>query len=206
MRRLLAVALFAASLASGQSERGNITGVVTDASGAPLPGAPVTLTNSGTNTSAHVVTTGAGEYNVPNLTPGVYRVEVTAPGFKTFVVDKLTLTAGATLRADAQLQVGQLNESVEVNAQAIQMQTEDAKISTAVQNKLVDELPLVVGGAMRSPFDLVTTVPEAKGSGNASLAGRRPGRRVGAPRFDGVSVNTNRSAQYDRDLLPDAFG
>jgi hypothetical protein len=150
----------------------NITGLVTDASGAPVGSAPVNVTNNDTNTATHVVTTSTGEYNVPNLTPGTYRVEVTAPGFKTFLVDRLTLTAGATVRTDAQLRVGQLSESVEVTAQAIQTQTEDAKISSAVQNKLVDELPLVVGGALRSPFDLVTTVLEAKGSGNAlSLGG-----------------------------------
>jgi hypothetical protein len=56
-----------------------------------------------------------------------------APGFKTFLVDRLTLTAGVTVRTDAQLQVGQLSESVEVTAQAIQMQTEDAKVPSAVQ-------------------------------------------------------------------------
>lgn len=130
MRRLLFTAFFSGLLAFGQSERGNITGVVTDTSGAPLPGAPVTVANIDTNTAAHVSTTSTGEYNVPNLAPGVYRVEVAAPGFKTFVVDRITMTAGATLRADAQLQVGQLNESVEVTAQAIQMQTDDAKSRT----------------------------------------------------------------------------
>lgn len=193
MIRLLFATLFSVLLVFGQSERGNITGVVTDASGAPLPGAPVTVTNSETNTAAHVATTSTGEYNVPNLSPGVYRVEVTAPGFKTFVVDRLTLTAGATLRADAQLQIGQLNESVQVTAQAIQMQTDDAKISNAVQNKLVDELPLVVGGALRSPFDLVTTVPESKGSGNTLSLGGGQAASWGAT-LDGLSVNTNRSA------------
>jgi hypothetical protein len=193
VKYLLFATLFSASLVFGQSERGNITGVVTDASGAPLPGAPVTVANTDTNTAAHVSTTSTGEYNVPNLPPGVYRVEVTAPGFKTFVVDRITMTAGATLRADAQLQVGQLNESVEVTAQAIQMQTDDAKISNAVQNKLVDELPLVVGGALRSPFDLVTTVPESKGSGNTLSLGGGQAASWGAT-LDGLSVNTNRSA------------
>lgn len=116
MKRLLAAALLSALALFAQSERGNIT-------------------NNGTNTATHVVTTSTGEYNVPSLTPGTYRVEVTAPGFKTFLVDRLTLTAGDTVRTDAQLQVGQLSESVEVTAQAIQMQTEDAKISSAVQER-----------------------------------------------------------------------
>ncbi len=70
------------------------------------------------------------------------------------------------------------------------MQTEDAKITTAVSNKLVDQLPLVVGGAMRSPFDLVSTVPEAKNGTNLALGGGQGG--AFAATFDGVSVNTNR--------------
>ena len=172
MKRYVCVLLFAASAAFGQSERGNITGVVTDATGAAVANAPVNIVNKATNTAEHVTTTGTGEYNAPNLSPGVYRVEVSAPGFRSFAADNVTLTAGATVRTDAQLQVGQVSEVLEVQAQAAQMQTEDAKLSNAVQNKLVDELPLVVGGALRSPFDLVSTVPEAKGSGNTlSLGG-----------------------------------
>ena len=193
MQRGFCIFFVLAGVAFAQSERGNITGSVTDSSGAPVPAAPVTITNRATNAQEHVVTTGSGSYNAPNLVPGIYRVEVAVSGFRSFVLDNVTVTAGATVRADAQLQVGQLTESVQVTAQAIQMQTEDARVSNAVQNKLVDELPLVVGGALRSPFDLVTTVPEAKGSGNqVSLGGGQAGG-WGAT-LDGLSVNTNRSA------------
>jgi len=91
------------------------------------------------------------------------------------VVSGITLTAAKTVRVDAKLDLGQLTESVQVTAQAVQMQTEDAKVSTAVENRMVDQLPLVVGGALRSAFDLVSITPEAKGSGNAvSLGGARP--------------------------------
>src|ERR1019366_2614252 len=141
--RLLVVLCLAAGLYA-QSERGNINGVVTDSSGAAIPNQPVIITNPATNTSEHVTTTSSGEYNAANLTPGSYRLEVDATGFKRFVADKVTLTAGQTLRIDAQLQIGQLTDTVEVNAQALQLQTENAKISTAVQNKMVDNLPLVV--------------------------------------------------------------
>ena len=88
------------------------------------------------------------------------------------------------------LQVGGVTQTVEVAAQNAQVQTEDAKISTSVSNKLVDELPLVVGGAMRSPFDLVSTVPEAKNGTNLALGGGQGG--AFAATFDGISVNTNR--------------
>ena len=193
MNRYVCVVLVAASLLLGQSERGNITGVVTDASGSAIANVPVTIVNTATNSTERVTTTNTGEYNAPNLTPGTYRVEVSAPGFRGAVQNNIVLTAGATVRSDAQLQIGKLTEVIEVQAQAAQMQTEDAKISSAVQNKLVDELPLVVGGALRSPFDLVSTVAEAKGSGTTlSLGG---GQAAGwSATLDGLSVNTNRSA------------
>ena len=192
MKRQACVFFVVLVSAFAQSERGNITGVVTDSTGAPIASAPVSITNQATNTVERVTTTTTGEYNAPNLAPGTYRIEVAAQGFRTFVERNLVLTAGATARADAQLQVGQLSESVQVQATAIQMQTEDAKISTAVQNKLVDELPLVVGGALRSPFDLVSTVAEAKGSGNALSLGGGQAASWSAT-LDGLSVNTNRS-------------
>lgn len=178
MKRLLAVALLSALALFAQSERGNITGLVTDATGAPVGSARVNVTKNDTNTATHVVTTSTGEYNVPNLTPGTYRVEVTAPGFKTFLVDRLTLTAGATVRTDAQLQVGQLSESVEVTAQAIQMQTEDAKISSAVQNRLVDELLLVVGGAPAESIRSSNDCPRSKRQRQRSFARRRTSREL----------------------------
>ncbi len=184
------VLLAAASLCFAQSERGNITGVVTDASNAAVPNAPVKVLNMGTNGATRVVASSLGEYSAANLGPGTYRVEVSVAGFQTAAVDNITLTAGATIRVDVRLQVGGVSQTVEVQSQNAQVQTEDAKISTSVPNKLVDELPLVVGGAMRSPFDLVSTVPEAKNGTNLALGGGQGG--AFAATFDGVSVNTNR--------------
>jgi Carboxypeptidase regulatory-like domain len=115
--RLTIVSLVVISFAFGQSERGNITGVITDVSGAPMASVPVTVINKATNTATHASSTGTGEYNVPNLSPGVYQVNVSMPGFRSFTEDNITLTAGATVRSDAQLQVGNVNELVEVKAQ-----------------------------------------------------------------------------------------
>lgn len=189
----LAVVFCLAFALYGQSERGNISGIVTDSSGAAIPDQPVVITNAATNTAERVTTTGSGEYNAANLAPGDYRIEVDAPGFKRFVAGKITLTAGQTARIDVQLQIGQLTDVVEVTAQALQMQTENAKISTAVQNQLVDELPLVVGGSLRSPFDLVNITAESKGSGNSVSLGGGQAASWGAT-LDGLAVNTNRSA------------
>ena len=190
IRVSLLVCFSAAALCFAQSERGNITGVVTDASNAAVPNAPVKIVNMGTNAAISVVASSSGEYSAANLGPGTYRLEVSTPGFQSAIVDNVTLTAGATARVDVRLQVGGVTQTVEVAAQNAQVQTEDAKISTSVSNKLVDELPLVVGGAMRSPFDLVSTVPEAKNGTNLALGGGQGG--AFAATFDGISVNTNR--------------
>ncbi len=185
--------LVLAAIAWGQTERGNIAGSVYDPSGAAIAGATVAITHRATNTSTTVATTTSGEYNAPNLVPGYYRVEVSAPGFKRFLQDNVTVAAATSVRLDAQLQVGQLTETVEVRADLVQTQTENAKISTAVQNRLVDELPLVVGGALRSPFDLVSITPESRGEGSRLSLGGGQARAWDAT-LDGVSVATNRSA------------
>jgi outer membrane receptor protein involved in Fe transport len=176
-----------------QSERANLTGSVTDPSGAPIASATVIVIHLDTNTTAAVKTTPGGDYNVSNLSPGRYRVEMSAGGFKRFVREDVTLTAAGTVRLDAQLSLGQLTETVQVTAAVAQVQTENAKISTVVQNRMVDELPLVVGGALRSPFNLVTVTPEARGDGGTLSLGGGQAAAWNAT-LDGISVTTNRAA------------
>lgn len=192
-KRFVCAAWLAAALVYAQSERGSITGIITDASGANIANAPVKVINQATNATERIFTSSAGEYNAANLAPGVYRIEVSTPGFRAFIEDGVTVTAGSTVRIDARLQVGQISESVEVNAQAAELQTENAKISTAVENKMVDDLPLVVGGAMRSPFDLVSVASDSKGSGTTLSIGGGQAASWSAT-LDGIPVNTNRSA------------
>ena len=193
MKHAAILALACALALWGQTERGNITGAVTDSSGAIVPGASVTITNIATNQSVTVTSTNTGEFNGPNLQPGTYRLEFQATGFKKTVRENVVLTAASTVRVDGRLELGQVSETVEVRSEVAQIQTENSKITTAVQNKLVDELPLVVGGAMRSPFDLVTITPEARGSGGQLALGGGQTRAWEAT-LDGVSVGTNRSA------------
>ena len=189
--RLLTL-LALACIVYGQSERGNISGIVTDPAGAAIGSAKLTIVHRDTNTASNVATTEGGEYNVPNLTPGTYRIEITAPGFKRVVQENVIVAAASTLRLDVQMQLGQVSETVEVTASAVQLQTDNAKVSTHVQNKLVDELPLVVGGTMRSPFNLVAVAAEAKGDGQRLALG---GGQVAAwdATLDGHTVGTNRS-------------
>ena len=119
---LLAAPLFA------QTERGNITGQVKDPSGAAIGGAEVTATYVTTNVQARTVTTGAGEYNLP-AAPGLYHVVISAAGFKRYVRDNVTVPAATTVRLDSTLELGSVNESVEVTADVTLLQSETVNLS-----------------------------------------------------------------------------
>ncbi len=179
--------------AFAQSERGTITGLVMDSSKAAVPGVSVAVINTGTNAATNVVSSDSGNYSATNLPPGTYRIEATLQGFQTSKVEGITLNAGTAARVDVTLSLGSVSESVLVVAENAVVSTEDAKVATTVSNRLIDELPLVVGGAMRSPFDLLSTVPEARGSGSSTSLGGGQGGAFGAT-LDGISVNTNRQA------------
>ena len=178
-------------VAFAQTERGTITGVVVDSSKGAVPGVSIAVINTGTNNATNVVSSDSGSYSATNLPPGTYRIEATLQGFQTSKVEGITLNAGTTARVDVTLNLGSISESVLVVAENAAVSTEDAKVATTVSNRLIDELPLVVGGAMRSPFDLLSTVPEARGSGSTTSLGGGQGGSFGAT-LDGISVNTNR--------------
>jgi hypothetical protein len=183
--------------AFAQTERGAITGVVKDTSGAVVPGVSIRVVHAATNVATNLVTSDSGTYSAVNLSPGTYRVEASLGGFQPAHVTGITVPAGTTVRTDVTLNLGSVTETLNVVADAAPLQTEDARIATSVSNKLIDELPLVVGGSMRSPYDLVSTVPEART--NASLGGGQ-GRAYGAT-LDGISVNTNRNLDVSETAL-----
>ncbi len=189
--RLLLAVLFALS-AIAQTDRGIITGSITDSSGAAVPEAKVTATNAATGIAFATITTGSGDYTIPTLPVGVYQVRIERQGFKSAVRADVTITAGSTATVNAQLEVGAVTESVQVAASLDLVQTSTAKVSTAVSNKMVDELPLVVGGAMRGVFDLALITPEANQPNDEAFnVGGGQGGAYGAT-LDGVSVLTGR--------------
>ncbi|MGA7240834.1 MAG: carboxypeptidase-like regulatory domain-containing protein, partial [Bryobacteraceae bacterium] len=180
--------------AFAQSERGTITGAVRDSTGALVPAAKVTVTNSATNVAINAATNDQGEFTVPSLQPGTYTVRVEKQGFRPTEEKGLAVDAGSNVRADVKLEVGASTQTVEVQATAVQLQAEDAKNSVTLQNKLVDDLPLVVNGTVRTPFDLASLTPDAKnlGGDNGFSVG---GGQVAAygTSLDGVSTNTSRA-------------
>lgn len=141
----LALTLFGA-IAHGQLNRGSITGIVTDPSGAAIPGANVRATHSETGVSTTTTSTASGNYAIQGLQVGQYRFEVESPGFKRYSSPNVTVTGGANIRIDAALALGNVSESIEVTTEPAPLQTEEAQVASSVTNKLVDNLPLVVAG------------------------------------------------------------
>ena len=189
----LCLALCALSLFA-QSERGTITGAVRDSSGAVIPGAKISLKNAATNVNIGAVTNEQGEYTIPSLSPGTYSLRAEKEGFRPSLTNAINLDAAQTVRTDVTLEVGTSSQAIEVTASAVQLQTEDAKNSVTLQNKLVEDLPLVVGGTIRTPFDLAALIPDAKnlGGDNGFSLGGGQAASYGTS-LDGVSTNTSRA-------------
>src|SRR5204863_1237556 len=121
--------------------QGEITGEVSDASGAVIPDAKVVVTNQGTNVSRQVVTNSAGVYSFPSLLPGIYQVRVEKVGFQSLVRSGIELQVQAVARIDFKMDVGQVAEALNVSAQAALLTTENATTGTVIENKRIEDLP-----------------------------------------------------------------
>jgi len=162
--------------AQGQGEvpTGRIVGTVTDPTGAVISTATVTATNVGTSIANTVQADTAGNYTIPLLQVGTYSVAVQTPGFARFVATSVGLSAGATVRVDAKMQVGQTAETVDVSDTAPLLQTDTATMSTTLVPAQVENLPL--NG--RNFIELVRTAPGVNEGGMTSLgSGTRPDDR-----------------------------
>ncbi len=195
--RLAPTLALASTLCLAQQDRGLITGTIKDPSGASIAGAQIVATKTDTNTRFETVTTATGDYTLPSLPIGNYTVRVESKGFKAAVTTNIVVNASSSVRVDSTLEVGAQTQTVEVSSQGAQIQLESAKTQTAVENKLVDSLPLVVSGNMRSPFDLALLAPEAKapnnGDNNFAIGGGQAASY--GMTLDGVTATTGRALQ-----------
>jgi hypothetical protein len=121
---------------------GELTGRISDPSGAAVAGAVLTLSNTNTNAVRNTNSTGSGDYTFPSLAPGFYKLKAEHPGFKSSTSSDIEVQVQQTVRLDISLQVGQVNESIEVSAVADLLQAENASIGTVIENKGINELPL----------------------------------------------------------------
>jgi hypothetical protein len=122
---------------------GTVAGAVTDASGAVVPGASVTLTDTATNTPRTATTNDAGRYIFVDVNPGVYNLDVTKHGFATTKITNQTVQVGSALTLNASLQVGGTSTVVEVQATGTELQTMNATVGNTVTATAIDNLPSI---------------------------------------------------------------
>src|SRR5262249_6495447 len=125
-----------------QAPTGDITGQITDITGAVISGAVVTVTNIGTNTQRTVTSNEAGNYNVPSLMPGVYSVRVEMRGFSSQVRNNVDLQVEQVARLDFAMQVGNVAETIEVAGESPVLETDSTAVGTVIENKRIVDLPL----------------------------------------------------------------
>jgi hypothetical protein len=139
---LLLGALICSGLPALCQTFGEITGRVSDRTGAGVPDAAMTLTNTTTNAVRQTVSTTDGDYSFPSLPPGTYNVKAEHPGFKVETQVSIEVQVQQTVRIDFTLDVGQVTQSVEVSGTADLLQAENATVGTVISNASVTELPL----------------------------------------------------------------
>lgn len=153
---LLSVLLAGASVAAAQAVNGTLLGTVTDASGAAVVNAHVTVTATDTGVTQASATNESGNYTIPGLQPGTYTVTVEAQGFKRDTHEHIDVLSNSSVRVDVALVNGSVTETVMVTTAPPLLQTDRADISTKIEQRQVNDLPL---GTNRNFQTLLNLVP-----------------------------------------------
>ena len=219
MRKILGILLTIGGMefampevASGQGATAQISGRVTDASGAVLPGVTVTATQTQTGFVRTTVTNETGAYTLANLPIGPYRLEASLQGFQTFARPGITLQVNANLVVDPTLQLGNVAETITVSGRSseIEVETRRMGVGTVVEEERIVELPLparqvtdlitLSGAAVQVPNSVIATMVTGV---NISVAG---GGRFGVQYLLDGAMNNNRFDATNMPLpFPDAL-
>jgi hypothetical protein len=159
MNRFVAIFVFLAAAVFAQTNRGSITGTVTDPSTAVVPGATVKVVNIGTNEPRTVTTAANGTFSVTDLEPVEYRIEIQAQGFKKEIVDHVKVDTASVATVNATLETGSVDTKVTVQASAVMIDTESGTLSNTVTTRQIEDAPLL----NRSVLDLALTLPNVSG-------------------------------------------
>jgi hypothetical protein len=158
-RALSALFLLLSAFASSSMAQvlyGSLTGTVTDTSDANVPGANITITNKQTGAVRTTTSNDAGGYNVPTVQAGLYSIKISKDGFRTVVQDNVDIQVNSTARVDVRLQLGQVAETINVEASAATLQTDRAEVKAEMVAKQLTELPVP---GQRNYQALFVTVP-----------------------------------------------
>lgn len=186
MKAVVAAALFSATLAFSQGTTALMSGTVQDPTGAAVPGASITATNIATDHVIKTVTNEKGDFSLPSVEPGTYRVVAEKAGFKLEVKNGVEMLAGVPATVNFKLEIGQATETVTVQGGAELVQTTSAELSSTITGRQINELPTATRNGMESFLQL---------PGTQTLTGYRDSYINGLPReslnvtIDGLSTN-----------------
>lgn len=165
---------------------GTILGTVTDPSGAVVPNVGITITNTDTNQTRHITTNDSGQYVVPDAQVGNYNVRAEVPGFKVSEQKDIKLNVGDRSRVDFSLEVGSTQESVTVEANAVEVQSESGEVSNVITGQQVTQL--ATNG--RSLYTLTALIPGAS-SNMSDFQSPTPVGGNSTVSFNGLRVSHN---------------
>ena len=158
---LLSAALFVAFCIPllAQVDRGSISGTVTDPSSAVIANVAITINQTETNASFHATSSSNGTFSFVNLPIGSYVLRAEAAGFRRQEVKDIKVEVNQQAKVDVNLQVGDVTQTVEVQAAASLIQTESTDVGTVIDNKRFLDLPLTLGGGIRNPSAFILLTP-----------------------------------------------
>ncbi len=171
---------------------GSLVGSVTDASGASVAGATVTVTQAQTQLSRTAVTDASGQYSLSNLTPGTYQVKISASGFKTSARDNVPVVLNTVGRVDATLELGEVSQTVEVTGAPPMLQTDRADVHHDITAETIQNVPLPPGNNFES---LLGTMPGINPPTTAHSIPTNPSRAL--------QFNVNGTSEYGNDVRID---
>ncbi|HEX4008069.1 MAG TPA: TonB-dependent receptor [Acidobacteriaceae bacterium] len=174
----LLFALFAVTTSFGQTSQGALAGTITDTSGAVVAGAHIVATQNETGAKSATVSTGSGDYRLPELSIGRYDVVVTAPGFERSTSTGVLVTVGGVSTVNVVLKAGAVTETVTVDASSPTLETQSSDIGGTVSNKQMEDLPLSLAlgvNGMRSPETFEFLIPGTTGPGSATQGNSQNG-------------------------------
>jgi hypothetical protein len=184
--RILGLLVLCVVAANAQTNKGGITGTVTDANGGAVPGASVTITNLGTNESVVVSTSETGAFSVSSLDPVRYRVIVEVKGFKKAIRENVKVDTASIATANVVLETGTVAETVTITAGAPLLNTESGTTTQTITERQIQDVPL----SNRSVLDLALTVPNVTGDAGSEDPDVASGQPV--PGFN-LNLNGGRS-------------
>jgi hypothetical protein len=154
---LLAIVLFAAPAYPQAVAVAEVGGTVFDSTGAALPGAQVTMTETDKGLTRTTITNETGRYSLPNLPVGPYRMEVQLPGFKNYVQTGIVLVVNNNIQMNVTMQVGAITDQIEVTSTSNQVETKETSVASVIDEQRIQELPL----NNRQPTQLIITLGAA---------------------------------------------